>query len=188
MLEPDWDIPNGWHATQRVQLGPWYGEGDGDRRSCRQLEQCVTEFGAQGLELDAVLLALFRSLPVTVIACVIHKPALRDRYGALAVDPYSLSLGVVVERFCFALGEAGETGCIVAESRNGRIDRELTIAWDLLRLNGTRYVGAGTISRRIVGMDFIAKATGLAGLELADLAVSPIGRWIAGMRTSTPSS
>jgi DUF2075 family protein len=57
VLEPGWGVPNGWHATQRVQLGPWYGEGDGDRRSCRQLEQCVTEFGAQGLELDAVLLA-----------------------------------------------------------------------------------------------------------------------------------
>ena len=57
ILERDWDIPNGWHATQRVQLGPWYGEGDGDHRSCRNLTQCVTEFGAQGLELDAVLLA-----------------------------------------------------------------------------------------------------------------------------------
>ena len=57
ILEPGWGVPNGWHATQRVQLGAWYGEGDGDRRSCRQLEQCVTEFGAQGLELDAVLLA-----------------------------------------------------------------------------------------------------------------------------------
>ena len=30
ILERDWDIPNGWHATQRVQLGPWYGEGGGD--------------------------------------------------------------------------------------------------------------------------------------------------------------
>ena len=57
ILERDWGIPNGWHATQRVQLGPWYGEGDGDARSCRNLTQCVTEFGAQGLELDAVLLA-----------------------------------------------------------------------------------------------------------------------------------
>ena len=57
ILERDWGIPNGWHATQRVQLGPWYGEGDGDQRSCRNLTQCVTEFGAQGLELDAVLLA-----------------------------------------------------------------------------------------------------------------------------------
>ena len=29
MLEPDWGIPNGWHSTQRVQFGPWDGEGDG---------------------------------------------------------------------------------------------------------------------------------------------------------------
>ena len=36
-----------------MRLGPWYGEGEGDRRSCRRLSQCVTEFGAQGLELDA---------------------------------------------------------------------------------------------------------------------------------------
>ena len=50
-------MPNTWNSTKRLQLGPWYGEGDDDRRSCRRLEQCVTEFQAQGLELDAVLLA-----------------------------------------------------------------------------------------------------------------------------------
>ena len=53
----EWGIPNDWHSTQRLQLGPWYGEGDDDHRSCRLLTQCVTEFGAQGLELDGVLLA-----------------------------------------------------------------------------------------------------------------------------------
>jgi DUF2075 family protein len=53
----EWGIPNDWHSTQRLQLGPWYGEGDDDHRSCRRLTQCVTEFGAQGLELDGVLLA-----------------------------------------------------------------------------------------------------------------------------------
>ena len=39
--------------------GPWYVEGEGDYRgqSCRALRDCVTEFGAQGLELDATLLA-----------------------------------------------------------------------------------------------------------------------------------
>jgi hypothetical protein len=52
-----WGVFNGWHETQRVQLGPWYGEGESDRRSCRHLHDCVTEFGAQGLELDGVLLA-----------------------------------------------------------------------------------------------------------------------------------
>jgi hypothetical protein len=39
--------------------GPWFVEGDDDPRgrSCRALLECVTEFGCQGLELDAVLLA-----------------------------------------------------------------------------------------------------------------------------------
>jgi hypothetical protein len=52
-------IPNDWNATRLVRPGPWFGEGDDDYlgRSCRALRTCVTEFGCQGLELDAVLLA-----------------------------------------------------------------------------------------------------------------------------------
>jgi hypothetical protein len=52
-------VPNDWHSTQRLKYGPWFGEGDNDSlgRSCRTLRECVTEFGCQGLELDAVLLA-----------------------------------------------------------------------------------------------------------------------------------
>jgi hypothetical protein len=49
-------ISNDYQTTKRVKMGPWYGEGDGSPLSCRQLTSCVTEFGAQGLELDAVLL------------------------------------------------------------------------------------------------------------------------------------
>jgi hypothetical protein len=52
-------IPNDWNATRLVRYGPWFGEGDDDPlgRSCRTMRTCVTEFGCQGLELDAVLLA-----------------------------------------------------------------------------------------------------------------------------------
>ena len=49
---------------------------------------------------------LMAALPFSVIACAIDKPRLVEHYGALAVDPYALSLGIVVERFCFALGAA----------------------------------------------------------------------------------
>ena len=38
-------------------MGPWYGDGGESPLSCRQLTSCVTEFGAQGLELDAALVA-----------------------------------------------------------------------------------------------------------------------------------
>lgn len=52
-------IMNDYQSTSNVRKGPWYGEpeGDPDGRSCRNLSECMTEFGAQGLELDATLLA-----------------------------------------------------------------------------------------------------------------------------------
>jgi DUF2075 family protein len=40
-----------------MRLGPLYGDGEESHLSCRHLHECVTEFGAQGLELDGALLA-----------------------------------------------------------------------------------------------------------------------------------
>ena len=51
-------VPNGFQATKRVKMGPWYSDAEDapGGHSCRHLQDCVTEFGAQGLELDAALL------------------------------------------------------------------------------------------------------------------------------------
>lgn len=56
---PRFGVPNDFQSTKRVQYGPWFaaGEEDPKGRSCRELRDCVTEFGCQGLELDASLLA-----------------------------------------------------------------------------------------------------------------------------------
>ena len=124
---------------------------------------------------------LMAGLPFSIVACAIRKPELLRRYGALAVDPYLLSLGLVVERFCFALGGGGATGRMLVEQRNERLDRELRVAWDLLRLHGTRYVRPDAIARRIPTLEFRSKNDGEVGLELADLVVTPLGRWVAGM-------
>lgn len=52
-------VPNDYASTQRIRYkyGAWYGEDESHEFSCRHLEHAITEFGAQGLELDAVLLA-----------------------------------------------------------------------------------------------------------------------------------
>jgi hypothetical protein len=52
-------VANDFQSTKRVRFGPWYGDGEDapGGRSCRHLRDCVTEFGAQGLELDAALVA-----------------------------------------------------------------------------------------------------------------------------------
>ena len=52
-------VPNDYQSTKVMRDGPWYGDDEAAEggRSCRHLRDCITEFGAQGLELDAVLLA-----------------------------------------------------------------------------------------------------------------------------------
>lgn len=117
-----------------------------------------------------------------MIACSTRNPIanLRNPSSIDAVAARPSCLGIVVERFCFAVG-ATQKGRIVVESRNPRLDRELRMAWDLLRINGTRFVRPSTIGRRIVSFDFHRKAQALPGLELADLVVSPFGRLVAGM-------
>jgi hypothetical protein len=52
-------VYNDFQSTKVVRFGPWYGDAQDapSGRSCRLLKDCVTEFGAQGLELDAALVA-----------------------------------------------------------------------------------------------------------------------------------
>jgi hypothetical protein len=60
-------IENDFQSTKRVRFGPWYSDPEdaAHGHSCRHLRTCVTEFGAQGLELDAVLLAWGTDLMMT---------------------------------------------------------------------------------------------------------------------------
>ncbi|MBX3340705.1 MAG: hypothetical protein KF711_03890 [Nitrospira sp.] len=45
-----------------------------------------------------------RRLQFQVVACVIRKNDHLQRYGVAALDPYMLSLDVLVERFCMDIG------------------------------------------------------------------------------------
>jgi hypothetical protein len=123
--------------------------------------------------------ALMADLQYTAVACAIRKEDHLARYGVAALDPYMLSLDVLVERFCFEIGHAG-SGVIVAEKRDPTLDRELDIAWLNLKVQGTRYVQARDIESRIVGLNLRSKTENIAGLQLADLVVSPIGRHVLG--------
>lgn len=123
---------------------------------------------------------LMRRLRYTVVACAIRKDHHLSRYGVAALDPYLLSLDVLVERFCFEIGDQPDGGVIIAEKRDPTLDRELDLAWLNLKIQGTRFLRAKEIGRRVVGLNLRAKRENLAGLQLADLVVSPIGRHVLG--------
>lgn len=62
---PAFQVNNDFLSTSRLRLGPWFTEGDDHDNSCRALEQTVTEFGCQGLELDMALVAWGTDLVIT---------------------------------------------------------------------------------------------------------------------------
>jgi hypothetical protein len=123
---------------------------------------------------------LIRSLEFCVVACAIRKDEHLSRYGVAALDPYLLSLDLLVERFCLDIGNTSNGGLIVAEKRNPTLDRELDLAWLNLKIQGTRYLQAREIEDRIVGLNLRAKKENIAGLQLADLVLTPIGRHLLG--------
>jgi hypothetical protein len=124
--------------------------------------------------------ALMRRLEYMVVACAIRKDEHLTRYGVAALDPYFLSLDILVERFCFEIGAVSGGGVIVAECRDPVLDRELDVAWLNLKVQGTRYMSAQQIIRRIIGLNLRTKTDNNAGLQLADLVVSAIGRHVLG--------
>ena len=124
--------------------------------------------------------ALMRGADYRVVACAVHKTAHLARYGFDAVDPYMLSLDVLVERFCLDVGHVARGGIIIAEKRDPVLDRELDLAWLSLKVSGTRFVQAHEIDYRMGGLLLRAKSENIAGLQLADLVVSPIGRHVLG--------
>jgi DUF2075 family protein len=85
----EWGIPNDYQSTKVMRLGPWYGDGEDSHRSCRHLRECVTEFGAQGLELDGVLLAWGTDL-VWEDEAWSNARAKRHQRGAHVRDPFQL--------------------------------------------------------------------------------------------------
>jgi len=117
-----------------------------------------------------------------VVACAIRKDWHLSRYDMAALDPYLMSLDLLVERFCMDVGDVEDGGLIVDEKRGLTQDHELELelAWLKLKIQGTRFVRAKHVERRIQGLGLKGKQANLAGLELADLVVTPIGRHVLG--------
>ncbi|OGX16191.1 MAG: hypothetical protein A2166_06700 [Omnitrophica WOR_2 bacterium RBG_13_41_10] len=126
--------------------------------------------------------ALLNKLAFKIIACAIRKDDHFEKYGLAAVDPYMLSLDCLVERFVFELEAVGKQGIIIAESRNSILDNQLELAFLNLKVQGTNYVSAARVKKSIAQLLIKEKKENIAGLQIADLIASPIGRKVLGKK------
>ena len=119
-------------------------------------------------------------LDYEIIACAIDRNNYAALYKTYKIDPYHLSLRILIEKFCEDIGDVHAGGLIMAERRDEMLDRQLENVWESLLISGTKKCKAKNINKRLTGLHLIAKADRLAGLELADLIASPIGRHLLG--------
>jgi hypothetical protein len=84
-------VSNDYQSTKRIRFGPWYSDNEDATGGycCRHLRDAVTEFGAQGLELDAVLLAWGTDL-IQKDGRWSNDRARGYKQGAHVRDPYQL--------------------------------------------------------------------------------------------------
>lgn len=124
--------------------------------------------------------SLMRELPYEAVACVFHKGDYLERYGRNAIDTYQLGLRVMVELLCDVAGPANWNCTIIAERRGDSLDHKMEDTWRVLRTRGSRYAEADAIRESIQSLELRDKKDNVAGLQFADLIVSPIGRHILG--------
>jgi hypothetical protein len=135
------------------------------------------------LDFYRALNELINSWDFKIIACVIKLHDHIIQYKDHALDPYMHSLDVVVERFCRELDGTADNGFICAEMRNPGLDRDLRKAWGKIRQEGTEFASAAEIDEKIVHLTLKDKKPNIAGMQLADLIVTPIGRDVLNLST-----
>ena len=134
---------------------------------------------SERLRFYAEMNRLMTDLPYQVMAVAVKKDQHRARYGEAAADPYHLAMEFLVERFVLFL--SGRPGRIVAESRNPVLDGRLRVVYEEMCVFGTRYAGSDAIRRALPHpLQILPKGNNIAGLQLADLVITPIGRHVMG--------
>jgi Protein of unknown function (DUF3800) len=118
---------------------------------------------------------LIDGLEMTVIASVIRKDLLVDRYH-FPENPYEIALGFGLERTYLWLAAHEKTEPrtpVILEMRGRRED-------DALELEFRRVCGGDNYLRRTLGLEarFVAKSANVPGLQIADLVARPIGRHV----------
>lgn len=124
---------------------------------------------------------LIAGLKLKIVACVIKKHDHLQKYGLNALDPYLLSLSILVERFIFECGSAG--GTMVAEARNPTLNNALDLAFLDSKIRGTAFISATKVQERIHNFAIRSKRDNVAGLQIADVVATPIGRRAIGKAT-----
>jgi hypothetical protein len=124
---------------------------------------------------DEGLLALISQARFRVVAVVIDKRTLQERYPVPA-HPYHLALGFLLQRYCGYLNHVNRCGDVLAESRGGREDRLLRDSYARVYQRGVWVTRAEFFQQALTSgqLKIKPKSANIAGLQLADVLGHPV--------------
>ena len=124
---------------------------------------------------------LISSTNFIIIPRVINKQSFALKYNHLESkpDPYNFSFDYVLNRIFFETTSLTKIE-IYPEERNHTENRKLKALFEQIKMNGTRFIKAKEIQKKISKFELISKLENDSGLQLADLIVTPIGRHFIG--------
>jgi Protein of unknown function (DUF3800) len=144
---------------------------------------------------DTFLLDLFYSkfnsfidsADLSMLFCLIDK-TLHLRVYSTPTNPYTYSLEIIIERLTKILELRGGTAKIIAESRGKKEDAELLEVYSNLYRDGCAYASKDRVQKRLSAiLEFRPKRANVAGLQLADMMLYPIGRAYISKNSSNPA-
>jgi hypothetical protein len=125
-------------------------------------------------------LTLLSNLEYVVVSVLIDKMEHKLKYQTWKHDPYHYCMEIIIERFFFFLEAVSSTGDVMVESRGGKEDMRLKKSYSRIFQNGTQFIEAERLQKRLTSRELKVKPKMLnvAGLQLADLIAHPSRRFM----------
>lgn len=124
---------------------------------------------------DDDLISLLKTTDFTISGVVIDKMTLKQKYVS-PFHPYHMAMDFLLQRYCGYLNHVSRSGDVMAESRGGSEDRELSKAFVRIWCDGDMHHEAEFFQRVLTSkqLKLKKKADNIAGLQLVDLLAHPL--------------
>jgi len=130
---------------------------------------------------DDDLLSLIQTSSFSVVAVVVDKARLKEKFGESAGHPYHIGLGFLLQRYAGYLNHINRVGDVMGESRGGVEDRLLKDSYIRVYERGLWAVtSASSLQTALTSRELKLKpkTANIAGLQLADLVGHPTKTWV----------
>jgi hypothetical protein len=131
-------------------------------------------------QFNSDFLQLIRELDYTIISVLIDKKEHMVKYSTWKYDPYHYCMEILLERFFFFLDNNDSFGDVMFESQGRKEDMRLKKSFTRIHENGTQYIEAERLQKRLTSKELKIKPKmlNIACLQIADLLAHPSRRFI----------